>query len=416
MSDEPDLRPPAVVVGRQGIYDGAGSVVGYELLFRGGSSSDTAGDGEADGDQMTAEVVYGALTIGLDQLVGDGRIFCNADRGVLLREVPLTLPADRTVVEVLASVDLDDAVLTGCRELVAAGYTLALDDFSWRPGIDRLLPLVSIVKIDVLHRTDETIAELVGHCRPYDVTLLAERVEDLSRVDRLAVHGFALFQGYAYERPSMVSASVLEPDGAHRLELARMLEEDLDLEELEAVIRSDPALALQVFRLAAVGRLGETRRAVGSLRQALVLTGTGQVKEWLTLLLARPGASRNRAGYTGALVRARACELLAARVGRASAPVGFAAGLLSSLDALLHVPASSLARSLPLSDELREAAFGGTGPVGLIVLDAVDYQLGRRGRRRSGLPEAAFQDAFSRAGAWATAGPAGLQRFRRRAG
>ena len=193
----------------------------------------------------------------------------------------------------------------------------------------------------------------------------------------------------------MMSASVLEPDGANRLELARMLEEDLDLDELEEVIRSDPALALQVFRLAAVGRLGETRRAVSSLRQALVLTGTSQVKQWLTLLLARPGSSRNSAGYAGALVRARACELLARRVGPALAPVGFAAGLLSSLDALLDVPAASLAGSLPLSDELRNAAFGGAGPVGLIVLDAVDYQLGRRGRRRSGLPEAAFQDAFS---------------------
>jgi EAL and modified HD-GYP domain-containing signal transduction protein len=335
---------------------------------------------------------------------------------VLLREVPLTLPADRTVVEVLASVELDDAVLSGCQELLAAGYTLALDDFAWRPGIDRLLPLVSIVKIDVLDRTDEAIAELVEHCRPYDVTLLAERVEDLLRIDRLAAYGFELFQGYAYERPSMMSASVLEPDGTKRLELARMLEEDLDLDELEAVIRSDPALALQVFRLAAVGRLGETRRAVSSLRHALVLTGTAQVKEWLTLLLSRPSTSDNHTGYTSALVRAHACELLAGRAARALAPVGFAAGLLSSLDALLEVPAASLAGSLPLSDELRGAAFGGVGPVGLIVLDAVDYQLGRRGRRRSGLSEAAFQDAFARAGAWATAGPVGLQRIRRRAG
>src|SRR5690242_14344770 len=188
MTDEPPSRPPAVIVGRQAIYDGTGSVFGYELLFRGGPPSETPVDVESDGDQKTAEVVYGALTIGLDQLVADKRIFCNADRGVLLREVPLTLPADRTVVEVLASVEIDDAVLDGCRELAAAGYTLAVDDFGWRPGIERLLPLVSIVKIDVLHRPDEAIAELVEQCRPYEVTLLAERVEDASRVDQLAAH------------------------------------------------------------------------------------------------------------------------------------------------------------------------------------------------------------------------------------
>ncbi len=416
MTDEPHSRRPGVLVGRQGIYDHAGSVVGYELLFRGGPQFSTEPDGEPDGDQKTAEVVYGALTIGLEQLVGDKRIFCNADRGVLLREVPLTLPADSTVVEVLASVELDDEVLAGCHELIAAGYTLAVDDFTWRPGIERLLPLVSVIKIDVLHRTDAALAELVERCRPYDAVLLAERVEELARVERLSAHGFELFQGYAYERPSVVSASVLEPDGAHRLELTRLLAEDLDLEELEAVVRSDPALALQVFRLAAVGRLGETRRAVDSLRQALVLSGTSQVKRWLTQLLSRPSSAHNRAGYTGALVRARACELLAGRVSSRLAQIGFAAGLLSSLDALLEVPATSLAGSLPLSDELRGAAFGGTGTVGPIVLDAIDYQLGKRGRRRSGISETAFRDAFAHASVWATAGTSGLKRIQRRAG
>ena len=35
------------------------------------------------------------------QLVGDKVIFCNAERGVLTGETPVTLPAQRTVIEVL---------------------------------------------------------------------------------------------------------------------------------------------------------------------------------------------------------------------------------------------------------------------------------------------------------------------------
>ena len=41
---------------------------------------------------MTAEVVLGALTIGLDQLVGDKVMFCNAERGALTGATPVTLP------------------------------------------------------------------------------------------------------------------------------------------------------------------------------------------------------------------------------------------------------------------------------------------------------------------------------------
>ena len=103
---------------------------------------------------MTAEVVFGAVAVGFDQLVSDRDAFCNADRGVLLGDVPLNLPPERTVVEVLETVHLDSEVLEGCRALAAEGYRLALDDFVWRPGAEQLLPLASIVKIDVLATPD----------------------------------------------------------------------------------------------------------------------------------------------------------------------------------------------------------------------------------------------------------------------
>ena len=57
----------SVAVGRQPIVDRDGHVVGYELLYR-SAHPDTP---MPSGEQMTAEVVLGALTIGLDQLVGD---------------------------------------------------------------------------------------------------------------------------------------------------------------------------------------------------------------------------------------------------------------------------------------------------------------------------------------------------------
>ncbi len=49
MTEESGLRSPGVVVGRQGIYDTGGSVIGYELLFRGGPPSAAPGDGGSDG-------------------------------------------------------------------------------------------------------------------------------------------------------------------------------------------------------------------------------------------------------------------------------------------------------------------------------------------------------------------------------
>src|ERR1039458_5119322 len=39
-------------------------------------------------------------------------------------------------------------LLSACRQLKAAGYSLALDDFVWQPKFDPLLDLVDYVKVD----------------------------------------------------------------------------------------------------------------------------------------------------------------------------------------------------------------------------------------------------------------------------
>lgn len=422
MIDTDDTTPPAgpheadaptglateVVVGRQGIYDTDGSVVGYELLFRG-----VAGDrwASATGDQMTAEVIYGAHAIGLDHLVSGRLIFCNAARGMLQGDVALNLPPGQTVVEVLETVTLDADALDGCRRLVAAGYRLAADDFVWRPGAEELLPLTSIVKIDLLQTQGQDLLDMVARCKEYDVQLLAEKVEDLAELPALRELGFELFQGYALERPVLVSGTTLEPSQLSRLLTATtLLAHELEMEEIEEVVRSDPAIALQVIQLASVGRIGETRRRVGSLREALVLAGSQRVQNWVALLMARPTTgSTSHDRFTSTLIRSRACELLAARLDPSLMSLGFAAGMLSAVDVLLQVSPAEVRASLPLSDDLSDAAFGADTPVGRLVRDAMDFQLGRpHPPRASGFTDEVMNAAFASAFRWAMASSSAL--------
>jgi c-di-GMP-related signal transduction protein len=389
-----------VVVGRQGIYDTCGAVVGYELLFRGVDGSAAS----VTGDQMTAEVLFGAMALGFDHLVSDRDAWCNADRGVLVGELPLNLPPERTVVEVLETVDLDESVVRGCRALADEGYRLALDDFVWRPGAEALLPLASIVKIDVLETAATDLATVVDRCRRYDVTLLAEKVEDPDQLGELRELGFELFQGYALERPTVIAGRSLEPGAVTRLRMAAMLlADDPDLDEVEAVVRTDPALAFQLIQLASVGRLGETRREISSLRQALVLMGSHRVRNWAALLVSRsPTRDAPAHDFLGTLILARACELLVGRVDGGKAHVGFAAGMLSAMAAELHVSPQDVCHTVTLSEELIDAAFRAHGPVGTIVHDAVEFHQGNhRAVHRSQVTLPALHSAFASAVAWA---------------
>lgn len=367
-------RPEAastVAVGRQAVIDRDRRVVGYELLYR----SIDPDRPPLSGDQMTADVVLSALTIGVGQLVGDKMVFCNAERGVLTGQTPVTLPSHRTVIEVLETVAVDDEIVAGCAALVAEGYTLALDDFVWVEGAERLLDLASIVKLDFRTSTREEIEALARRCSEYDVRLLAEKLETPDELEWAMAAGFELFQGYTIERPQVVHASALPPSVASHVQLAAaMLTEDVDFDELERVLRREPGLVLQVLQLASAGAARGLRREVQTVREALVLLGTVRIRQWvaLTLLSGRPGAGTD--GLATALVRARTCELLAESRQLGDPEFAFTAGLMSALDLLLGVPLDEVAETFDLPAPVVAAAFRHEGPVGALVAEVTAYQ------------------------------------------
>jgi EAL and modified HD-GYP domain-containing signal transduction protein len=368
---EDTATAPAVAVGRQAVVDRDGRVVGYELLYR----PLQPGAPRPSGQQMTADVVLGALTIGVSQLVGDKVIFCNAERSALTGVTPVTLPSHRTIIEVLETVAVDDEILTGCADLVAQGYRLALDDFVWVDGAERLLELASIVKLDVRAGSRAEIEELARRCAPYGVRLLAEKLETDDELQWAMDAGFDYFQGYAIERPQVVRSSALPPSAAGQVQLAAaMLTEDVDFDELERVLRREPGLVVQVLQLASVGAQRGLRREVQTIREALVLLGTVKIRQWvaLTLLSGRPSAGTD--GLATALVRARTCELLAQSRGLGDPEFAFTAGLLSSLDLLLGVPLDEVAATVDLPAAVTDAAFRREGAVGALVAEVTTYQ------------------------------------------
>jgi EAL and modified HD-GYP domain-containing signal transduction protein len=204
-----------VVVARQAIFDRAGGVYGYELLFRPNQGGTDAGVG-LDGDVMTSTVLSSTVSIGIERLVGSGYIFCNAGRGLLTGSAPVALPPARTVLEVLETVAVDEEVIAGCRRLVGLGFRLALDDFTWRHGAERLLELADIVKIDLRLVPPERLPALVARCRRYGVALVAEKIETTHEYTRSLALGFEYFQGYALERPRTVPGPAIDASGPGR--------------------------------------------------------------------------------------------------------------------------------------------------------------------------------------------------------
>ncbi|MGH9101455.1 MAG: EAL and HDOD domain-containing protein, partial [Acidimicrobiales bacterium] len=358
----------------------------------------------AQGDMMTARVLFGSsLGIGLDRLVGNRLAFCNATRGVLVGDVPVLLPPERTVIEILETVEPDDAVIAGCRRLQGEGYTLALDDFVWFEGAERFLELASIVKLDVQSGGVDALGEAIERCRGYDVKLLAEKVETEEELERCAALGFSYFQGYLLWRPEIFESRSPRPGHLARMRLAmRLADPDSGIDEIERVVRSDPALGYRVLRAASVGADGGLRRPLRSLRDALVLLGWRRLRSWVTLMLLADEEPGTQERMTAVLVRARMTELLAERCAPEVKDSAFTAGLLSGMDVLAGTPRSTLMADLPVDDVVRDAVLAGTGPLGELIADVADYQLGLLGSAaRANLPVGTLQAQYLSALSWA---------------
>jgi len=363
-----------VHVGRQPIFDRYGRVVAYELLFRGSADAVTAGRQDTF---ATSHVIVNAFTeFGIGEVVGDRLCFINLTSEFLTGTLTLPFGPEQVVLEVLETVVIDAAVIAGITALVAAGYRIALDDFVWGSGHEQLFGLASYVKLDLLDGDLSRLDEIVGACRQYPgIQIVAERLETPEQLRLADRYGMELRQGYALSRPQVLTAPSISPTRMRRLELLGALSApDVNLDRILSIIASDPALSLRVLRACNSAAVGSASR-VSSVRQAVVLVGLTQIRQWAMLMVVDDVADATEDQMITALARARLCENIAEAL-EARAETAFMAGLITGVAALLNLTNAAIAEQLPLSEEVSDAMMYGTGPIGQVLRVVDAYERG----------------------------------------
>jgi c-di-GMP-related signal transduction protein len=189
-SPSPALQPR---VARQPIWDTAGTLHGYELLYR---THEGAPAGVDRWQEPYQEDASAAVLDRLDGVPGPQLSFVNITRGFLVEDRALPPHGDRLVLEVVETVPADENALAGLRRLRARGYRIALDDFTASAAQLAMLPWAHYVKIDCrdLLRYGTALVELA---RSHGALVVAERVSDSRLVTRCSDWGFDLLQGDA---------------------------------------------------------------------------------------------------------------------------------------------------------------------------------------------------------------------------
>lgn len=358
-----------VFIGRQPILDRHQRIAAYELLFRQSADAKTA----VFDDQLTAAtrvIVNTFASIGVGSVLGRLNGFVNVTQELFHSESVEALPPDRVVIELLETIEPDEAVVARCRELRGRGYKLALDDYVADDPRASLVELVDYVKVDVLAVADEQLPRVVSMLQRQGLRLLAEKVEDTDMFERCRDLGFDLFQGFYFARPTVVTGKPADPARSVILRLLQQLSADAEVDELSQSFKQNADLGLNLLRLVNSAAMGRKHK-VATVSEAVAYLGRRQLRRWLTLLLfAGTDGLGGGALLQTAAVRGRLMELLFAARGESDRELqdrAFLVGMLSLVDALLGVPKEVLLGDLNLEDSIYEAIVEGKGPLGSLL-------------------------------------------------
>ncbi|MBM2618249.1 HDOD domain-containing protein [Actinoplanes sp. LDG1-06] len=364
-------------VGRQPIFDAQGDVVAYELLFRGSMEAVAAGRQDT---YATSTVMINAFTeFGIREVAGDRLCFINLTREFLSGELALPFGPAQVVLEVLETVEMDDEVIAGITRLAEAGYKIALDDFVWGAGHERLFGLASYVKLDLLDGDLSNLDEVVAAVRQFpNIQLVAERLETEEQLAIADRYGMELRQGYALSHPQVLTVASLSPSRLRRLELVTALSApDADMPRIVSIIASDPALSLRVLRASNSVAAGHANR-VSSVRQAIVMVGLKHIRQWAMLMVLDEVGGATEEHMLGVLTRARLCENVAQWFG-AAPDAAFMAGVITGVAGVLGIPTAEMSDQFPLAPAVAAALTTGSGRLGQVLRAVDSYERGELG-------------------------------------
>jgi len=339
-------------VGRQPILDVTQQVFGYELLFRQGLDNSFSGNP----DQATRQMIDNVLLFGLDTLAPSAKAFINCTREALVDRLVTSLPVDLTVLEVLETVNVDDAVLEACIDLKSMGYRIALDDYLPDHGADRLIHLADYIKLDFRSCSPAELGIIRETLQGLPVQLIAEKVETEEEFKLARSEGYSLFQGYFFSRPTILQQREIPPSHMLYVQLLSAISQSpWDQREVERLVMAEASLCYRVLRLVNSPTLA-IRGQITSIRQALLMIGEDEFRKLVCVASATSFGKRFNMSselILLALHRARFCELLAP-IAQQLQGEQYLIGLLSAFDAILQIPTSQILELLPL----RPAAAG----------------------------------------------------------
>ncbi len=365
----------SVYFARQPILDINSKTYAYELLYR--SSTSRTDASVINHHTATAQVLVNTLnSTHLEHIVGDTFIFINIDEEMLMDEVISSIPKEKFVLELLETIVISEAVIKRIKYLKQEGYRFALDDADCSKeyilNFQQIFQYIDILKLDIQLLDKEKVAKFLPLFKKFNLTLLAEKVETQEQFDTYKELGCDLFQGFFFAKPDIIENKKLDPKQFQILQLIRMLQEDAPINDICQAFEQNAALTIQLLRFINSASFS-FKATIKSIRQAVMLLGPSQLKSWL--LLTSYATSKSPKGIENPLLHLAQtrsnmmqtlCKAVCKEHTKENLERAAFIGLLSLIEALLHVPMEEVLNELNVDNDIINVLITQEGTLGEI--------------------------------------------------
>lgn len=347
----------------QPVFDNDLEQWGSELLFREGLENKFP---SIDEDTATSRILS-ANFLACGGKPGDTRYIVSFGESSLVDEIPLSMPPQSLIISITDDCTPKPEVVSKLRIYRTEGYRILMDGQAMVNEWRNYLELVDIFSISMERsKPSEWEEEIEQYSQQ---VFLARKVEKQEELVAAQSSGFALFQGYFFEKPQIKRSEDVAPSVMSLLDVYITVNRNPDdIDTLTKIISKDVSLFYKV--VASANILAKTKaNKISNPRQAVVYLGVQALRRLVSLLI-MSNLNHQHAHQLQSVSLTRATFLSSLNIyggGAFNKDEAFIVGAFSMLNVMLSKPMADIVGDLDLSNDVKRALIGKEGIYGQLL-------------------------------------------------
>lgn len=349
---------------RQAILTENQETAGYEILY----TDNSLREGYTD-DAAAANTIENFLSsMDSGKFLNGKTAFLTFTSNLLEKNIPKMFATNKLVIEIEDSLITNPYSQNLITKYKQSGYKIAIVDFEFAPRFFGILDIVDYIKVN-FGGNNPSVENIINIGKTFEKKIIAYNIENQEAYDKAKALGCTYFQGtFVSEKMPTTVRKVNYLQSNFFLLMVAVTKDEPDIDEIESIISRDVSLTFSLLRLVNSAYFALRNRAK-SVKQALVILGLGQLKQWIYLLSFKQddGSMPDELIKISFLRATFASELLDyAENMPISRSEAYLLGMFSTLGKLMQMPLEEVMEQLPLGDDIKLALLKHEGRTGLL--------------------------------------------------